>query len=106
MRFVYPSPNKNSVLGYSNCDQQTRPRRKHIGRKLKKTHSQEEQDFETRENLMFIRRRRLHDNCKIGQLSWKGVCNLAFINLQQLLLKCVGLLKAACPNGPLMVPDP
>ena len=74
-----PSPDKNSVL--CDCDQQTRPRRKHIGGKLKKTYSQAEQDFETRENLMFIRRRRLHNDCKIGQLSWKGVFNPAFIYL-------------------------
>ena len=74
-----------------------------IGRKLKEMHSQEEQDFETRESLMFIRRRRLHNGCKIGQMSWKGVFNLAFIYLQQLLSKCVGPLKAACPNGPLFL---
>ena len=54
---------------------------------------------------MFIRRRQLYDNCKMGQLGWKGVFNLAFIYLQQLLLKYIGLLKAACPNGPLTVPD-
>ena len=95
-----PSPNKNSVLGHSNCDPQIRPRRKHIGRKLKKTHSQEEQDFETRENLMFIRRRRLHDNCKIGQLSWKGVFNLAFIYLQTIATKMRRSAKSSLPKWP------
>lgn len=49
-----PSPDINSVICYSNCDQQTKSRWKHIGRKLKNTHSQGEQDSETRENLMSI----------------------------------------------------